>query len=98
MIEADRGNMAAAQNAATELEQYWRQNPFETSLLAGLLVRIGQSEKALDLLHQAYDLNDSSILSFVRSRYADPIRNHPRFRQLVRKLGLSDTPAYKAPG
>jgi serine/threonine protein kinase/cytochrome c-type biogenesis protein CcmH/NrfG len=88
MIEADRGNMAAAQNAATELEQYWRQNPFETSLLAGLLVRIGQSERALDLLYAAYDLNDSSILTFVRTRYADPIRDHPRFRQLVKKLRL----------
>lgn len=97
MIEADRGDMAAARNTAAELEAYWRSHPFETALLAGLLARVGRVERALDLLEQAYEFNDSSLLSFIHIRYADPLRDQPRFRRLAERLGLGAM-SYRRPG
>jgi serine/threonine-protein kinase len=50
---------------------------------------IGDHDHALDWLERAADLHDSNIALFLRTDpLLDALRDHPRFRRLLRRIGL----------
>jgi adenylate cyclase len=64
--------------------------------LASIHVGLGEHEEALDQLEQAYEQRAYRIVQLgVEARW-DPIRSDPRFRALVRQVGLPERPVHAA--
>jgi TolB-like protein/DNA-binding winged helix-turn-helix (wHTH) protein/Tfp pilus assembly protein PilF len=57
--------------------------------LAMLLVQLGQQELALDLLDRAYSAHDQQLVWLGIEANFDPLRADPRFKDLMRRIGLS---------
>jgi hypothetical protein len=54
-----------------------------------LLVQLGQQELALDLLDRAYSAHDQQLVWLGIEANFDPLRADPRFKDLMRRIGLS---------
>ena len=52
---------------------------------AGLLIRLGEIEKALDEIELAYEQKERGVLYF-KSPIYDPVRTHPRFERVLAGL------------
>jgi len=50
----------------------------------------GNHDKALDFLEQGYANGDSEVIQAIRYPALDPLRSEPRYKDLVRKLGLPE--------
>ena len=55
---------------------------------AGLYVRLGRKDEAFTWLNKAFQARDVATLQFKIEPAYDPIRNDPRYAQLLRKIGL----------
>jgi serine/threonine-protein kinase len=55
---------------------------------AGLYARLGRKDEAFAWLNKAFETRDVSILQFKIEPAYDPIRNDPRYTQLLRRIGL----------
>jgi serine/threonine-protein kinase len=49
---------------------------------------LGEFDTAIDLLENAYREREGAVASVKGSFLFAPLRDHPRFRALVRRLGL----------
>lgn len=85
---AGQGRLAEAKEIARAVEAYWKQESFETELLAALFCRIGDAGKAIQMLGEGYARNDSSILWAPVDPVFASVHEDPAFRSLVRKIGL----------
>jgi serine/threonine-protein kinase len=54
------------------------------------LAQLGESDKALDLLERAYNKRDDQIMYLKVNPNLDPIRSHPRFKDLLRRVALAE--------
>src|SRR5467141_8550 len=52
--------------------------------------RLGQKEKAFEWLEKAYQDHDSGLVSIAVEPMFDPVRSEPRFRDIVRRMKLSN--------
>jgi hypothetical protein len=88
---ADRGSDASSywQWRLTRLEQAAARRYVPPHRFAQVLAVLGDHDAALDRLEQAYDERDQMELLKV-SPYYDPFRSHPRFQQLVARVGFPD--------
>lgn len=84
-IAGKRGDAVQVIAQLNELSKHNYASPFE---LAAIYVALGQKERAFELLEDAY--NERSFhLTYVKVRPDfDPIRNDPRFANLIRRIGL----------
>ena len=57
--------------------------------LAYLHVGLGDHERALDLLEQAFDLGTGSSIGLRSSFLFAPLRGHPRFTALLKRMRLA---------
>ena len=59
---------------------------------AMLYIWLGETDKGLDLLEQVYEENTNrSSLQFIKCDFEyDPVRDHPRFKALMKKMGLPE--------
>ncbi|HEU5239410.1 MAG TPA: winged helix-turn-helix domain-containing protein [Pyrinomonadaceae bacterium] len=55
---------------------------------AGLYVRLGRKDEAFAWFNKAFQARDVATLQFKIEPAYDPIRNDPRYAQLLRKIGL----------
>ena len=53
-------------------------------------VKLGQNDEAIRLLEQAYEERDFRMIMLGVSYEFDPLRSDPRFRDLVRRVGLPE--------
>ena len=56
--------------------------------LASLYVGLGEKEQALSALERAYTAHDLQLQFLAIEPHLDPLRSDPRFRELIRKVGL----------
>ncbi len=69
-----------------------RQQELEPAKVAGVYARLGDNDLALDWLEFAYrQRNPRLVFSNVEGKL-DPLRSEPRFRDLMRRVGLPSTP------
>jgi serine/threonine-protein kinase len=64
--------------------------------LAYVHTGLGEHEQALDRLEQAYEERAGGIFGMKGSFLFAPLRPHPRFQAILRKMNLSDTGATRA--
>lgn len=57
---------------------------------ATLLALLGDKEEAIDELNKAYEDRESFIIALKVDPRLDPLRNHPRFQELIRKVNFPD--------
>ena len=56
--------------------------------IASIYVRAGDYERAIDWCEEAYEHSDPNAPYFGVNSKDSEIRNHPRFRALLHKMGL----------
>jgi hypothetical protein len=49
---------------------------------------IGEKEKVIELLQQAYSEHSNAVVQIKVDPMYDPLRNDPRFEDLLRRIGL----------
>jgi hypothetical protein len=49
---------------------------------------LGEDDKCIDMLEKAIDEHSPLMAIIVASSFADPLRAHPRYRALLRKMNL----------
>jgi serine/threonine-protein kinase len=58
--------------------------------MAYVHVGLGEYEKAVDLLEEAYESRSGAIYGVRGSVLFEPLRSHPRFKAILRKMHLPD--------
>jgi serine/threonine-protein kinase len=83
------GSDAALRRAIEVLEARWRAggNANEVNI-ALLYLRLGEYERALDWLERAYEVHNLSLPSISNRNPFNPLRDHPRFQALLRRMNL----------
>ena len=88
-IYASRGDVVEARRIAAVVEKAWRENPYtESLLLAGLYCKLGERQKALDVLFGGFERSDPTLLMVPTHPYLKPLEGEPRYREFLRRLGL----------
>jgi tetratricopeptide (TPR) repeat protein len=58
--------------------------------VAGLLAELGEKDKAFTALNEALDTNDQHTSWMKVDPYMDPLRDDPRFKEVLQRAGFSD--------
>jgi tetratricopeptide (TPR) repeat protein len=64
--------------------------PAPPTLLAALWARAGETEKAFALLEKGYEQRDQGMIRLKDPVY-DPIKSDPRYKDLLRRVGLPES-------
>lgn len=85
-------------SAIANMDDYWRKmvelakpptgSDFEA---AQAFSRLGEADKALDLLEQVYAKRDYHVMYLKVHPNLDPLRQNPRFQNLLRRSGLAES-------
>lgn len=84
------GNRDEAEKILVKLEQMNQQGLVPSASVAVLYGALGESDQAFTLLEKAFAEREPQLTYLKAGRRFDPLRNDPRFRQLVRRVGLPD--------
>jgi hypothetical protein len=78
-----------SQHALHELERFNRQRPLDPSILAWAYASIGDKKQAFAWLEKAYVQHSSALTALKVDPVYDPLRNDPRFQNLLQRVGLA---------
>jgi TolB-like protein/Flp pilus assembly protein TadD len=84
------GSRDQAGKILVKLDQMRQQGLVPSASVAILYGALGESNQAFALLDKAYDEREPQLTYLKAGRRFDPLRNDPRFSQLVRRVGLPD--------
>jgi adenylate cyclase len=82
------GDRAKAEQALRELEDLAKQQYVSPTAFATIYLGLGEKEKTLDWLEKAYEQQDSACWYLKIDSIYDGLRNEPRFRAILKKIGL----------
>ncbi|MGH2646523.1 MAG: TPR end-of-group domain-containing protein, partial [Ginsengibacter sp.] len=75
--------------ARSELNKVLKEDPgMSPYILAGTYIQLKDYNKALTSLERAYDIRDIGMYYFLVDPGLDPIRNEPRFKEILKKMRL----------
>lgn len=77
-----------SEQAVTLLEQAARSRIVPPMAFARVYAIAGDQEQALNWLERAYDERDVLMPGIKGEREFDPLRDHPRFKELLRRMNL----------
>jgi TolB-like protein/DNA-binding winged helix-turn-helix (wHTH) protein/Tfp pilus assembly protein PilF len=83
------GDQAGAKLALERLEQLKQQRTLDSLSFAVAYIGMGDNDKALQWLKKAYRERSSSLTALKVDPIYDPLRNDPRFRELMQGVGLA---------
>jgi tetratricopeptide (TPR) repeat protein len=83
------GNTTQAERSIRELTRLSRDQPVDPIVFAWAWAGVQDKEQMLSWLTQAYAQRSSEIVSLKVSPVWDPVRDDPRFTELMRRVGLS---------
>jgi tetratricopeptide (TPR) repeat protein len=81
------GDRAKAEQALRELEDIAKQRYVSPAIRASVYLGLGENETALDWLEKAYEDRDPCFWWINGDQLYDSVRNEPRFKALVQKVG-----------
>ena len=84
------GQKAEAYKLLDELEQMYEEHDIGNTALytARAYLYLDEKDLALDWLERAYERRDPLLVATNTWTYLDPIRNDPRFKSILAKMGL----------
>jgi len=83
------GKIEQAREVLRQLEQLSRERYVSPYHLAYLYTGLGEQDLAMDCLERAYDERAGSVYGIKGSFLFTPLRSHPRFKALLRKMNLA---------
>jgi serine/threonine-protein kinase len=87
-IYARMGEKAKVEQILRELDEIAKRRYVSPSVRAYVYLALGEREKALDALEQAYVQQDLECSMLKVEPLFDPLRDEPRFQALMRQVGL----------
>ena len=87
-VYAAAGRRTKAVKALDQLWQQYRQGKISPCELASLYAVLGEKQRALDLLEQAYEQRIPVMPILKEVPEFDPLRSDPRFQDLVRRMNF----------
>ena len=84
------GKRDEARAILTQVERQHQQGVVPAASVAVLYVALGQSDEAFAWLEKAYAERDPQLTYLKAGRRFEPLRDDPRFKQLLRRVGLPD--------
>jgi len=88
MAHAAAGNINKAQKYLVQMEDLAQKSYVSNYSFASSYVALGETEKCLDLLEKAIEERERRSIHFHLHPYFDPLRSHPRYKALIRKMNL----------
>ena len=88
-IYAVAGRKQEALKIVNELQQTSKQRYVDPWTIAYVYVGLGEKDLAFQWLEKTYEARSPGITGLKADPYWDPIRGDPRFRNLLRRVGLS---------
>lgn len=85
---AASGRREEAVKILHELQEMSRHSYVSPYDLALIYIGLREKEKAVEQLERSYDEQSGWIIYFQVDPFLDPLRDHPRFQEMVRKLNL----------
>ena len=90
MAKNSRRAAGESQKATAILKRLEADKSVSPGALAALYVALGEREQAFATLERAYTAHGNQ-LEFLRiSPHMDPLRDDPRFKDLLRRVGLAE--------
>jgi len=88
-VYASSGRILEAQKAIDELEELSQTAYVPASSFAGIYVALGEIDNAIEWLEKSFEQGHSLLaVHFTLPPFFDPLRSHPRFHALLRKMNL----------
>jgi tetratricopeptide (TPR) repeat protein len=84
------GRTADARKVLEALERRAQQEYVSPVAIAMVHAGLRENDQALHWLERAYEQRDFDLLFTQRSLAFEPLRNEPRFRELMRRIGLPE--------
>lgn len=88
LINSRAGEMSKVRENVTQLEKLDDSPRVKTVTLAVSYIALGDHEKAMDLLEEAYRQHSPVIIFIGVDPTYDPLRTNPRFQSLLKKLNI----------
>jgi tetratricopeptide (TPR) repeat protein len=82
------GQRDQAEAVLRQLENEHASEPRVPGHIAVLHLRLGRTEQALDWLERGYARRDPPLANITSEPWFDDLRDHPRFQDLRRRIGL----------
>jgi eukaryotic-like serine/threonine-protein kinase len=89
-VKARAGETADARKVLAELEEQSKHRYISPHHFAIVYVGLGEKDQALDWLYKAYDLGEDAMAFLEVDPTWDSLRSDPRFKELLRRVGLPD--------
>jgi TolB-like protein/Tfp pilus assembly protein PilF len=83
------GRTAEARQVLRQLEELARERYVSPYHMAYVYTGLGEEDRAMDLLERAYQERAGSVYGVKGSFLFAPLRSHPRFNALIRKMNLA---------
>lgn len=83
---AGAGDTANAERILTDLTERARTEPLFPTSIAFIHMAVGRHDAAIDWLEKAIEERDSHVLWLPTAPRWDPVRSHPRFMQLLKRV------------
>jgi tetratricopeptide (TPR) repeat protein len=93
ILKAALGNIYGSigkEKEANEILKEFQKNNVSPQYLAIVYSGLGEKEKAINYLYDAYEKRESSLIYLKIFPLFDPLRDEIRFKELLKKIGLSD--------
>lgn len=90
LILAQKGDRHEAQQLLTDLENYTDTECISLLGIAIIYINLGNFDRAFEYLEKAMDYRDIWMLSLKHSPEFIPLRNDPRFEELVKRIQYPD--------
>lgn len=83
---AEAGQIDAARDILAQLELRARTGHVSPYHLAFVLTGLGEHDRAMDRLEEAFERSDGAVYAMKGSFLLAPLRSHPRFQALIRRM------------
>jgi Tfp pilus assembly protein PilF len=83
------GKRAEAQKMIERLKEQSTQRYVPPDIIAKIYIGLGEKEQALDWLEKSYEDREDALIWLNSDPLFDDLRSEPRFRDLVRRVGLA---------
>lgn len=84
------GNQAEAEKLLTELQERAKNEYVSSYLMAEIYIALGEKESAFKLLDKAYGERSIDLVLARVDPSLDPLRDDPRFKELLKKVGFPE--------
>ncbi|MFZ0619193.1 MAG: winged helix-turn-helix domain-containing protein [Candidatus Acidiferrales bacterium] len=88
-VEGSAGRTEQAQRTLERLQRLSRHEPVDPQVFVWPYIGLGDKQKALDSLQQAYSSHSNIMTSLKVDPVFDGLRDKPQFQELLRRVGLA---------